>query len=135
VKFAAAFLPAFLLFCAPAFAQTAHAPVNDAWEPEETARATDTNVSFSPPAVLFSEADKLITYYQHKISPHSVSRCPFKISCSEFARKAVALHGAVGFLLFVDRYLYRENADAFSHYALVETRLGILKLDDSSYLQ
>ena len=79
-------------------------------------------------------ADQLISFYQTNISPQSISRCPFKISCSMFAQKAIERYGIFGVAMFIDRYYYRENHEAFAHYKLVVTDQGILKLDDALFL-
>ncbi|MFN6991869.1 MAG: membrane protein insertion efficiency factor YidD, partial [Fervidobacterium sp.] len=75
-----------------------------------------------------------ISYYQRSISEKSVSRCPFEISCSQFATIAIEKYGLLGFIIFIDRYFYRENVSAFSLYNKKETKNGIIKLDDKIYL-
>lgn len=79
-------------------------------------------------------AEGLISIYQREISPHSISRCPFSISCSAFAKQAIDRYGLLGLAKFIDRYYYRENREALVHYRLVEKSQGILKLDDSFFL-
>ena len=113
-------------------AQATSTPIQDSWEPEEREPpATKTLQHFS---ILPIIADPLISFYQTKISPHSISRCPFKISCSTFAQRAIERYGLFGIAMFIDRYYYRENHEAFAHYKLVVTDQGILKLDDALFL-
>lgn len=106
------------------------------WEPEDIKPIYEFNAEMefkiSPFAIL---ADNLITYYQKKISPNSISRCPFYISCSNFADQAIDKFGLpMGILLFIDRNFYRENIAAFKHYELREDGSGRLRLDDSFYI-
>ena len=77
----------------------------------------------------------LIRWYQRDISTRSISRCPFSISCSNYAARAVERHGLlVGVCLFIDRNLYRENAGMVARYSLVEGADGALRLDDGFFL-
>lgn len=78
----------------------------------------------------------LIHFYQARISPASISRCPFSVSCSNFASRAISRKGlALGLVMFIDRYYYRENATAFGTYDLVTADDGILRIDDGVYLE
>lgn len=78
---------------------------------------------------------KSIGGYQESIGPRSISRCPFAISCSNYALQAVHLHGpVVGIMYFIDRNLYRENPGTPYMYPLIETESRVLKLDDSYFL-
>jgi hypothetical protein len=123
-----------LSFLIPAImiAQVSSKAIEDAWEPEERdATASQNKKNFSLLPVV---ADQLISFYQTNISPQSISRCPFKISCSMFAQKAIERYGIFGVAMFIDRYYYRENHEAFAHYKLVVTDQGILKLDDALFL-
>jgi hypothetical protein len=113
-------------------AQVSSKAVEDSWEPEERgATAPQHPKDFS---LLPAVADQLVSFYQKKISPQSISRCPFKISCSTFAQRAIERYGIFGVAMFIDRYYYRENHEAFAHYKLVVTNQGILKLDDALFL-
>jgi len=77
----------------------------------------------------------LIHYYQQHISPNSIQRCPFEISCSHFAEEAVQRYGVTGGLIrTIDRYYYRENRQAFAIYERVDGGEGRLLLDDAAYL-
>lgn len=123
-----------LSFLIPAItiAQVSSKVVVDSWEPEERgATSLQHPRKFS---LLPAVADQLISLYQTKISPQSISRCPFKISCSMFAQRAIDRYGIFGVAMFIDRYYYRENHEAFAHYTLVVTNQGILKLDDALFL-
>ena len=91
-----------------------------------------------PPALLESFARPAIHFYRRRISSQSTDRCPFHISCSHFAEKAVERFGLVrGVALFIDRHFFREHVGARQLYPLRETwrnnRIK-LKLDDSFYL-
>jgi len=81
----------------------------------------------------FSNAEvSAISFYQTNLSPKSISRCPFSLSCSRFAVESIKQRGPLfGACLFIDRYFYRENEEAYLHYGLVEVRDGTLKLDDA----
>lgn len=101
---------------------------------EPGGRIANQDLTNSDLSLLREVCDQLITFYQTNISPGSISRCPFKISCSAFARIAIDKYGLIGLAMFLDRYYYRENREAFTQYRLVETSQGLLKLDDSFFL-
>jgi putative component of membrane protein insertase Oxa1/YidC/SpoIIIJ protein YidD len=110
--------------------------------PDETWEPSDIHPVGSPvPAaaqvdVAQSIALDLIHLYQVRISPASISRCPFLVSCSNFALRAIARKGfVVGSVMFIDRFWYRENAAAFGCYELARTDDGFLKIDDGQYLE
>ncbi|MBM4167494.1 MAG: membrane protein insertion efficiency factor YidD [Ignavibacteria bacterium] len=108
----------------------------DAWEPEEELSKFP-STKFSEPSFfsfISSASNNIISYYQTNISINSVSRCPFKISCSHYAQGAIQRHGFLGICKFIDRYFFRENNEAFSHYKLLQTENGVLKLDDTFFL-
>lgn len=79
-------------------------------------------------------ARSALKYYQSSLSVKSVSRCPFEISCSNFALHAVQRYGVAGIPLIIDRYFYRENVEAFSLYKRTVSRNGVVKLDDALFL-
>lgn len=135
MKIIASFLLVSICFGANAAAQTFSHDVDNAWEPGEGRPSGSAHKSFSTVSVITGFADNLIKVYQTDISRNSISRCPFKISCSNFAREAISRYGLVGFLMFIDRYYYRENMQSFSLYPLVDVGEGTLKLDDSFYMQ
>jgi hypothetical protein len=107
-------------------------PIVDAWEDYDS---TFHKTNISPPQSIFLDMSNfLISFYKKDISTESVSRCPFAISCSSFCKEALRKHGVLGLVLFIDRYFYRENIDSFSHYKLIQTNYGVLKLDDEYFL-
>ena len=124
-------LPISILFAQDNYIETS------AWEPEDlkpTYSTLDTSDEYiKSPGILF--ANKLIKLYQHKISTNSISRCPFYISCSNYAYLSINKYGLLkGICLFIDRHFYRENLYCFYYYGLREIEAGILKVDDSFYL-
>ncbi len=123
-------------FLAPsARGQTFSRDIDNAWEPEEGTPLAHVDKSFSPVALLLGLSENLVKIYKRDVSVNSISRCPFEVSCSNFARDAIARHGLIGFLMFIDRYYYRENVDSFYEYPLVDTGDGVLKLDDNFFLR
>ena len=104
-----------------------------AWEPEDITLPTAR--SFPQLSLGRLIADRMIQFYQKKIGPNSISRCPFHISCSNYAQQAIKKYGLVlGISVFIDRYFYREHPGSFWHYGLKESENGVLKLDDSFFL-
>jgi hypothetical protein len=82
-----------------------------------------------------SVALSLIRMYQRNISPKSVKRCPFNISCSQFATRSIERHGLVlGLVRFVDRFCFREHTAASLYYPLAVSSDGALRLDDAFFL-
>jgi putative component of membrane protein insertase Oxa1/YidC/SpoIIIJ protein YidD len=76
----------------------------------------------------------LIQFYQKKIAPQSISRCPFYISCSNYTTLAIKTNGLlIGMCMFIDRNLYRENFAAQNNY-LLRDKNGELKYDDSFFI-
>jgi putative component of membrane protein insertase Oxa1/YidC/SpoIIIJ protein YidD len=118
---------------------SAQAPVlePDAWEPDAIGK------EFPPKSVEKSElamdawlAKALIRFYQTDIGPNSISRCPFFISCSNFAMQAIEKYGFFpGILLFIDRIYYRENPAAYLFYPKKRNSRLFLKLDDTYFLK
>lgn len=111
------------------------------WEPEDLLVGDPTSLRPPrppPPALLKSLARPAIHFYRRHIASQSTDRCPFHISCSHFAEKAVERFGFVrGVALFIDRHYFREHAGAIHLYSLRETYRNNrikLKLDDSFYL-
>ena len=108
------------------------------WEPEDLPVGDPTSLRPRPPALLKSFARPAIHFYRRRIASQSTDRCPFHISCSHFAEKAVERFGFVqGVALFIDRHYFREHAGALNLYPLRETWINNrikLKLDDSFYL-
>lgn len=118
-----------------------HSSTLDApWEPEDLPVAESVSWTKPPqkPALLKPLAQSAIQFYRRHIAIESTDRCPFHISCSRFAEKAVQRFGFVrGIALFIDRHFFREHIGAQQYYALRETLVNnriTLKLDDSFYL-
>ena len=108
------------------------------WEPEDLPAANPARPQPPPPTLLKSLAPPAIRFYRRHIATQSTERCPFHISCSHFAEKAVERFGLVrGAALFIDRHYFREHVGALHLYPLRETwrnhRIK-LKLDDSFFL-
>ena len=105
------------------------------WEAEDIYLKEDIDsiISTSTLNVMMKPVDIVINLYQMDITGNSIQRCPFKISCSNFAKIAIKKHGVLGILIFLDRYFFRENISAYINYNFVLTK-GVLKLDDSIYL-
>lgn len=127
-----------LLMCflsLPAFPQGEYLEA-ESWEAEDILPSERLAGGEAPQISPFiALAGTLIGFYQKEIGPLSVSRCPFHISCSEFARRAILKHGLVlGLALYIDRNLYRENSTTHWYYPYRETGAGVLKLDDGFYL-
>ncbi len=108
----------------------------DAWEPDTTQKGFGPkNIEKPDPARDAWLAKALIRFYQTDISPNSISRCPFFVSCSNFAMQAIEKYGFFpGILLFVDRIYYRENSDAYLFYPKRRDSRLFLKLDDTYFL-
>ena len=105
----------------------------DPWENEDI-QQFDFNKSDSDINQINSISLSLIRFYQKKIAPHSINRCPFHISCSNYTILSVKKHGLlIGLCMFIDRNLYRENFAAQYHY-LLKNKNGELKYDDSIFL-
>lgn len=116
-----------------------HVPAIDApWEPEDLPAADLARPGPPPPSLLKSLAPPAIRFYRRHVATQSTERCPFHISCSHFAEKAVERFGLVrGVALFIDRHYFREHAGALRLYPLREAwRRGRIrpKLDDSFFL-
>lgn len=128
----------FILSPLSAFAEEYASEIEAPWEPEDLPIGDSTRFRPPPPALLKSLARPAIHFYRRHIASQSTDRCPFHISCSHFAEKAVERFGFVqGVALFIDRHYFREHAGAIYLYSLRETwrnnRIK-LKLDDSFYL-
>jgi putative component of membrane protein insertase Oxa1/YidC/SpoIIIJ protein YidD len=116
----------------PAYAS----PVSEAWESADRAQVQhDDRRPLHPNNVAASLVLGLIVVYQHDAGEHSISRCPFYPSCSNFAAEAVRKHGfLLGSALFIDRNFFRENPMMFRHYPFIQRSAALLKLDDRYYL-
>lgn len=110
--------------------------IPEPWEPGEENIYDLYQTNQQPPTTnfIFELLDNSISFYQKNIAQRSIHRCPFKTSCSVFAKTAISRYGIVGLAMFLDRYYFRENKFAFLHYKRIEEKNGILKLDDSPFL-
>ena len=108
----------------------------EAWEPDAlVGTPVFPGTGLSEQALHPEIAIDLIRFYQANIGPNSVSRCPFLISCSNFALQAIEKYGFLpGILLFIDRIYYRENPHAAFYYPKRRNNQNYLKLDDSFFL-
>ena len=103
------------------------------WEPGD--REGGMSEGDAPATPSRGAALALVHWYQRRIAPRSVSRCPFAVSCSSFAARAVREQGALaGMCRFIDRNLYRENPGMTRYYDWIELPDGSLRLDDTFYL-
>ena len=107
------------------------------WEKEDISSQEEQSYSNSEisslPFKYLSRA--LISWYQKDVGTKSISRCPYVISCSRFAMRAIENHGfLLGISLFIDRNIYRENSHMYENYDLVLGEDGSMKLDDEFYL-
>lgn len=77
----------------------------------------------------------LIKYYQDRVSTKSIHRCPFHLTCSNFALKSIKQYGLFsGSIRFIDRYYFREHTRAKRYYPLIFDNDGVTKLDDYFFL-
>ncbi|MBN1410261.1 MAG: membrane protein insertion efficiency factor YidD [Spirochaetales bacterium] len=108
----------------------------EGWEPDEVEQKTVLRKDESIEKDLNeSLAVSFIRFYQENINPNSITRCPFYISCSNFALQAIQKYGFIpGVILFIDRIYYRENSEAFKHYPKKRNDEFYLKLNDSFFL-
>jgi hypothetical protein len=118
-------------------ARAAHAdepPVDDApWEAEDL-RATEVP---EPPSMALGPLNELvlggIRFYQVKIGTSSISRCPYVVSCSAFAKQSFTELGFFGLPAFLDRFFYRENPDTFMKYPRYVMPDGVIRYDDAAF--
>jgi hypothetical protein len=135
----------FLVHCAPnmpaaearvaalaALPDTQLAEAELPWEAEDVAHPPHAE---PPPSLAFPPLPNALAaavgFYRREIGPMSVSRCPYAVSCSTLALSSLRRYGLLGLLPFVDRFFFREGADAQLHYARRVQPSGVLKLDDS----
>ena len=108
----------------------------DAWEPDATGKGFAPKRAEEPESAMdVWLAKALIRFYQTDIGPNSISRCPFLVSCSNFAMQAIEKYGFFpGILLFIDRIYYRENSAAYLFYPKKRNSGLFLRLDDRYFL-
>jgi len=77
----------------------------------------------------------LVQLYRDNEAKTSVHRCIFNVTCSHFAQLAVEKHGlALGGIMFIDRYFYRENIDARLFYPLESEQDGTFRFNDNPFV-
>lgn len=111
-------------------------PVTESWEPDIFNKydRRDSGPSGYPQPIGIVRSG--IDFYQRVLSPHSISRCPFEVSCSHYAEEAVQRYGLViGLSMFIDRNLYRENPGLSRNYLRSVDETGELKYDDTFFLR
>lgn len=80
--------------------------------------------------------DGLLQVYRRSSGERTVDRCIFHTSCSAFFEQAVYNHGILlGTIMFIDRNMYRENADAYALYTLHFRPDGVIEVGDDYYLE
>ena len=121
-----------LLYCGSANCQSAECTY-DSWEKGEAFQASPFLLSEPNSNPLITGMQTFIHLYQTQASPNSISRCPFVISCSHYADKALDKYGLFGVPVFIDRFFYRESAELFELYPKVFMNHRP-KYDDSFYL-
>jgi hypothetical protein len=105
-------------------------------EPLEAGEALHRPLSFSPtpssnPVTVLFRA--FIDLYQKKVSTNSVQRCPFTLSCSQYAMHALEHYDILGIPLFIDRFFFRENESLLDNY-IIRKWDRKTTFDDSFYL-
>jgi hypothetical protein len=106
----------------------------DAWEPAPDSSVAPPSVHLSTPAdPVTATLAAGVRYYQKHISPMSRQRCPFVTTCSHFALIELDRYGAFGIIPFIDRFLFRENADVERWYAPHPVPNSDLILYDDDY--
>ncbi len=121
-----------LIFCSNVYCQSTDYTY-DSWEKGEVIQASPFILSEPGSNPLISGMQTLIHLYQSKAAPNSISRCPFAISCSRYADRALEKYGVFGIPVFVDRFFYRENNELFGLYPKVFVKYKP-RYDDSFYL-
>ncbi len=75
----------------------------------------DTPLEKSPP-LLFMPLDALLKEHIKTGTHIDGPRCPMYPSCSAWARRAIRKHGYDGFLMLIDRLIYRESGNLYEKY-------------------
>lgn len=80
---------------------------------------------------IFGTMSKFVLNNYRENSKYSISRCPFKTSCSNYFEKSIRDNGAIsGTLEFIDRYYYREHRYNFTYYSLFIDKSNNVKIND-----
>jgi hypothetical protein len=108
---------------------------DEPWEP----RPRSTRPASPPPPArrdtyrpLASAALSVVSLYRTAIGPGSIRRCPYAVSCSQYAALVLRRYGFAGVFFFMDRFYFRENHAAHRHYPLVRLPDETLRLDDGA---
>lgn len=124
-----------LLFCGLKVSCAEQYIEKDSWEQEDLKLKNIKQINNIHYSFFNIITKNIIKKYQKKRSKYSLSRCPFFISCSNYAVLVIEKYGFIkGICLFIDRNFYRENQFASFYYPLTELDNGILKLDDSFFI-
>ena len=76
----------------------------------------------------------LIRFHQTRLSATRSGRCPFWPSCSRYGLRAIADHGPYwGWLMTLDRLLFRENMAIFVNYPRIDRAGERLVIDHPRY--
>ena len=128
------FIFIFVLICSSNVISQGKIESDIPWEKDEI--KVSSKAENSSPLYLFNSIGKnSIKMYQNKIAVKSTSRCPYHISCSNYALKALEKYNFYyAFLLFIDRNLYREHFSAYGYYNYIIYEDNRLKLDDTFFL-
>lgn len=80
---------------------------------------------------IFNTISQIVLTNYRGNSNYSISRCPFKTSCSNSFEKSVNEKGLlIGTLEFIDRYYYREHKYIYYYYPLFIDKYNQVKLND-----
>jgi hypothetical protein len=105
---------------------------DEPYEPEDLELSVPTREPSGALGPISDVALAAIRFYQVKIGPNSISRCPYVVSCSAFAYDQVYRLGFFGIPAIIDRMYYRENADTFNKYPKYVLPSGLIKHDDGA---
>jgi hypothetical protein len=114
---------------------TTHAediPSDEPYEPEDIEPYSPPRAPSAALGPISDLALAAIRFYQVKIGPNSISRCPYLVSCSAFAYDQVYRLGFFGIPAIIDRMYYRENTDTFTKYPKYVLPSGLIKHDDGA---
>jgi putative component of membrane protein insertase Oxa1/YidC/SpoIIIJ protein YidD len=108
----------------------------EAWEPDVLGGGLSGTPAAKPEISMDADlAIQLIRFYQTDINTNSVSRCPFSVSCSNFALQAIGRYGfGTGILFFIDRIYFREHQAAYLYYPNKRNERNQTRLDDTYFL-
>ena len=88
------------------------------------------NIETKSPSVYNTISDLVLNNYR-KYSTYSISRCPYKESCSYYFQRNINERGVVlGLLHFIDRYYYREHNHIINKYPLYIDKDNKIKSND-----